>query len=312
MELGKEQVAAALAGLNPGSIVAIEAMRGGNAPIFRIDLSSGSALVLKAYPEGVHSAPGKDSFAAAQLRDRGLPVAWHLLVDESRTKLPFGFTVTNYLPGATAGALKDHPDIASLYRQTGALLRSLHEIKMPAYGAFGAEGIVDPVTSNEAAIRIRIEHGFERFADLGGEPALGARLREIAEARFAGIVPHSKGAVFAHDDLHPNNVLGVEDESGKLVLSGLIDFGNARAADAVMDLAKCLFCSEHDAPGSRPHILSGYGRIDHPDPAGALWYYTLLHRVTMWWWLRHKGIIAAADTPSELIDDLRAMAASVC
>lgn len=310
MELEEEQVAAALAGLTLGSVVAIKAMSGGNAPIFRIDLSNGSALVLKAYPEGVHSAPGKDGFAAAQLRGKDLPVAQQLLVDESGTKLPFGFVVSNYLPGVTAGTLRDHPDIASLYRQTGALLRSLHEIKMPAYGAFGAEGIVDPVASNEAAMRRRIAYSFERFRAMGGEPALGARLREIVEARFAAIVPHSKGAVFAHDDLHPNNVLAVEDAEGKLVLSGLIDFGNAQAADAVADLAKCLFCSEHDAPGSTPHILAGYGRIGHPDPAGALWYYTLLHRVTMWCWLRRVGVIPAADTPSELIDDLRAMAAS--
>jgi aminoglycoside phosphotransferase (APT) family kinase protein len=308
MELEEEQVAAALVGLDLGSVIAIKAMSGGNAPIFRIDLSGGPSVVLKAYPEGVHSAAGKDAFAAAQLRGKDLPVAQQLLVDESRTKLPFGFVVSNYLPGITAGTLKDHPDIASLYRQTGALLRSLHEIKMPAYGAFGAEGIVDPLASNEAALRKRIVHSFEWFVAMGGEPALGAGLREIAEARFAAIVPFSKGAVFAHDDLHPNNVLGVENADGKLVLSGVIDFGNAQAADPVADLAKCLFCSEHDAPGSTPHILAGYGRIDHPDPAGALWYYTLLHRVTMWCWLRRVGVIPAADTPSELIDDLRAMA----
>ena len=307
MELEEQQVAAALAGLELGSVVAIKAMSGGKAPVFRVDLSSGSTVVLKPYAEGVHSSAGKDAFAAAQLQSRGLPVARQLLVDESRTKLPFGFVVTNYLPGLTAGALKDHPDIASLYRQMGALLRALHEIRMPVYGAFGAAGIVDPLVSNGAFVRKLIVNSFEWFAAMGGEPALDARLREIAEARFNSVVPHSRGPVFAHDDLHPNNVLAVEDAPGKLVLSGLIDFGNARAADAVLDLAKCLFCSEHDAPGSTPHLLDGYGRIDHPDPEGALWYYTLLHRVTMWCWLRRIGVIPAADTPSELIDDLRAM-----
>ena len=55
-------------------------------------------------------------------------------------------------------------------------------------------------------------------------------------------------------------------------------------------------------------MLEGYGPIDHPNPRGALWYYTLLHRVIMWWWLRHIGAIASADTPSGLIDDLRIMA----
>jgi hypothetical protein len=95
-----------------------------------------------------------------------------------------------------------------------------------------------------------------------------------------------------------------------LSLSGLVDFGNARAADATSDLAKCLFCSAHEDPASPGPILEGYGPIDHRDAEGALWYYTLLHRVIMWWWLRHVGVIPAADTPSELIDDLRAMAES--
>ncbi|UXN74727.1 phosphotransferase [Devosia sp. A8/3-2] len=160
--------------------------------------------------------------------DRDLPIARYLLVDDSRRKLPFGFAVTSYLPGVTAGLLKNHPDIASLYHQTGALLRSLHEIAMPAYGAFDAQGIVDPLASNADFVRRMIEHSFERFAVMGGDPAVARRLREIVEARFVVIVPHSKGAVFAHDDLHPNNVLAVEDARGKLVLSGLIDFGNAR------------------------------------------------------------------------------------
>jgi aminoglycoside phosphotransferase (APT) family kinase protein len=129
-------------------------------------------------------------------------------------------------------------------------------------------------------------------------------LQSLAESQFDAIVPHSMGAVFAHDDLHPNNVLAVERPDGQLELSGLIDFGNAQAADAVFDLAKCLFCSAHEAPGCRGPMLEGYGPIDHPDPTGALRYYTLLHRVIMWWWLRHVGVIPSPDAPSDLIDDL--------
>ncbi len=93
----------------------------------------------------------------------------------------------------------------------------------------------------------------------------------------------------------------------RLLLSGLIDFGNARAADAVFDLAKNLFNSEHEAPGCTAPMLEGYGPIDHPDPEGALWLYTLLHRVIMWWWLRHVGVIADGET-HDLIVALRDMA----
>jgi Ser/Thr protein kinase RdoA (MazF antagonist) len=95
-----------------------------------------------------------------------------------------------------------------------------------------------------------------------------------------------------------------------LTLSGLIDFGNARAADPVFDLAKCLFCSEDDAPGSNPHILEGYGPIDHPSPELAIEYYTMLHRITMWWWLRKIGFIASPETSSGLMDELKKSAAA--
>jgi Ser/Thr protein kinase RdoA (MazF antagonist) len=178
---------------------------------------------------------------------------------------------------------------------------------MPAYGAFGADGIVRPVATNAEFVRGLAETAFERFLHFGGDPRLAEKLRHIVEVQFEAIVPQSAGAVFAHDDLHPGNVLFVERPDGRLELSGLIDFGNAQAADPVFDLAKCLFCSEHDAPGCATAIRAGYGAIPHPDPEAALWFYTLLHRVIMWWWLRHTGAIAA-DTPAGLLDDLWEMA----
>jgi len=113
--------------------------------------------------------------------------------------------------------------------------------------------------------------------------------------------------VFAHDDFQPHNVLAERDANGRLQLTGLLDFGNARASDPICDLAKALFCSEHDAPGSTPHIRAGYGSIDHPDPEAALWVYTLVHRVTMWWWLRHVGVILEGER-NDLMADLEAMA----
>ncbi|UJW85585.1 hypothetical protein [Devosia sp. SL43] len=73
-------------------------------------------------------------------------------------------------------------------------------------------------------------------------------------------------------------------------------------------MAKCLFCSEHEAPGSAQPILEGCGPIDHPDPTSALSFYTLLHRVIMWWFLRHIGVLPTPDAPSDIMDDLRQMA----
>jgi Ser/Thr protein kinase RdoA (MazF antagonist) len=304
MNLDIPHVDQAIAPLGLGKVAQATEMAGGSSPAFRLDLDTGTSLVLKVYADRKARAPGGDAFASAQVQGIGVPVTRYLLVDDSRNNLPFRFAITNYLPGVLASTLAGHPDIASLYRQMGALLRSLHSISMPAFGWFDAVAIKIPAKSNTTFVRGQLDHAFAKFTAYGADARLAASLRQMADSSFDAVVPHSAGAAFAHDDLHPNNVLAV-DIDGKLSLSGLIDFGNAYAAAPVSDLAKCLFCSEHEAPGSTRYILDGYGPIDHHDPEAALSFYTLLHRITMWWWLRHIGVIPTPDAPSDIMDDLR-------
>ncbi len=287
--------------------VAVVPMAGGSAPVFRIDLADAGRLVLKTYPDGRPWTPGKDAYAAGLLRELDVPVTRYLMLDESRTRLPFRFAVTNYLHGETVESLKGEPDIAEVYRQMGALIRKLHTVRMPGYGRLGASGVIAPVETNAEFVRAIAAETFDRFRHFGGDEALARQLERIVDDRFDAIAPHSSGAVFAHDDVHPGNVLAARGADGRLAITGLIDFGNVRAADAVYDLAKCIFCSVHQAPDCRAPMLEGYGAIDHPDPEGALRLYTLLHRAMMWWWLRHIGEVAA-DEPHGLLDDLRAMA----
>lgn len=300
----------AIAPLDLGEVSVVIPLAGGSADVFRLDLNTDVSLVLKVYQDDGSKIIGSDSYATAQAQVIGLPVPRYLLVDHSLARLPFRYVVTNYLPGLTAGGLRDHRDIASLYRQMGSLLRSVHTISMPAYGRFDADGIADPVSTNTVFVRNRLDGAVRRFIDHGADPKLASRLRDIAEADFDAVVPHSRGAVLAHDDLHPNNVLAIET-GGLLQLSGLIDFGNAHAADAIADLAKCLFCSEHDASGSTPHILEGYGPIDHPEPSRALAFYTLLHRLTMWSWLRQIGVLPTLDAPIDILEDLKRTARAI-
>lgn len=297
-----------LAGIGAAAPTALEEMSGGSSPAFRMDLADGNHLVLKTYAEGRGLVPAKEAVAAALLHDLDIPATRYLLVDESRERLPFRFSITSYLPGVAVRTLTDEPGISGVYRQMGVLQRKLHTVTMPGYGHMSADGIVAPVATNTEFVRNIIADTFEKFLHYGGEAALARRLRQIVEERFDDIVPHSTGPVFAHDDFQPGNVLAATTADGSLSLSGLIDFGNARATDPVFDLAKCLFCSAHEAPGSPTLIREGYGPIDHPDPEAALWYYTLLHRMIMWWWLRHIGVIPAPDAPSGLLDDLRSMA----
>lgn len=304
--IDSDRLAATFADFGLGVPTAITELLGGGARSFRIDRVSGQPVVLKVFNDALPYATGKETYASQLLRDLDVPITRFLASDETRTRMPFRYTIANYLPGAQVMTYKDAPDVGDLYRQMGELLRKLHTVPVPGYGAFDAEGLHDPVPTNTEYLARRFAHGIGQFRRYGGGEALAQRLEAIFAAH-ANVIAESRGAVFAHDDFQPHNVLGERGTDGRLHLTGLLDFGNARASDPVCDLAKALFCSEHDAPGSTPHFLAGYGPIDHSDPEAALWIYTMVHRVTMWMWLRHTGFIRDGEH-NGLIDDLTHMA----
>lgn len=186
----------------------------------------------------------------------------------------------------------------------GALLRRLHAIPMSAYGYIFDDGIRRPELSNEAYMDAAFGRAFQQFREQGGDTAVSRRLEERVQSRFH-LLQHSSGPVFCHDDLQQGNVLVEADTDGRLQLSGLIDFGNAQAGDALFDLAKALFCCGHEDPRSREHLLAGYGEIEHPNPEAALWLYILYHRVVMWCHFRRRD--DSADNGAGLLRDLDEM-----
>jgi len=303
-----DQVARVLADLDLGTPTALTRLPGGKSWSFRVERVGALPLVLKAFNDTRPHATGKEMYAARLVAGLDLPVTHFLATDETRTRLPFRFTLANYLPGVQVIKFKDEPDVADLYRQMGALLRQVHTVPLQGYGLFDENGLVDPVATNTEYVARFFAYGFECFRHYGGGETLARRLEAIVAAH-ADVIAYGRGAVFAHDDLQPNNVLAERDSEGRLRLTGLVDFGTARATDAICDLAKSLFCSEDLAPGSAAAIREGYGPIDHPDPDAAIWIYMLLHRLTMWWWLRHVGQLADGED-HHLMTDLRAMAAS--
>lgn len=308
VEIDPDRLAATFAEFGLGVPAAIAELIGGGARSFRIDRVNGPPLVLKIFNDALPYATGKETYASQLLRDLDVPMTRFLASDESRTRLPFRYTIANYLPGRQVMTFKDEPDVGDLYRQMGEMLRKLHTVSVPGYGAFDTDGLRDPVSTNSEYLARRFTYSIGRFRHFGGDEALAKKLEAIFD-QSAGVIAESRGAVFAHDDFQPHNVLAERDAEGRLQLTGLLDFGNARASDPVCDLAKALFCSEHDAPGSSPYILAGYGPIDHSAPEAALRVYTLVHRVTMWMWLRHAGVIRDGEH-NPLIDDLEAMSAS--
>ena len=281
-------------------------LHGGTSDVYRIDLARAkNPLVLKIYADEPPWIVAKEALVAGWIGERaGLPIPRWLCIDERRKLIPFRFALTTWLPGVTVRSLIGTDGIEAAYRKMGELLRRLHSIPMTAYGYITGDGIQPPLPDNDDYMCAAFDQAFRQFREQGADEPLARRLEQQAQARFP-LLQSSAGPVFCHDDLQQGNVLAERDSSGSPTLTGLIDFGNARAGDALFDLAKTLFCCSHEDPGSPAHLLAGYGEIDHPDPEGALWLYTLFHRVSMWCWLTRHGL--ASDGGAGLLRDLDAM-----
>jgi Ser/Thr protein kinase RdoA (MazF antagonist) len=188
----------------------------------------------------------------------------------------------------------------------GGLLKRIHTIPMNAYGYVIGDGILRPQPTNAEYMRPAFDEVFRRFREQGGDADLTQRLEQRAKSRF-DLLSYSAGPVLCHDDFQQGNVLATHGKAGDLRLTGLLDFGNARAGDAPFDLAKALLCCTHEDPHSREPLLAGYGEINHPDPAEALWLYTLFHRILMWCHLTRHDDNRTSDGPAGLLRDLDEM-----
>jgi Ser/Thr protein kinase RdoA (MazF antagonist) len=307
VDLEFEQVRAIVRDLDRAlDVLGFARLHGGVNEVYRIDVAGAeNPLVLKIYADEPEWIVAKEALVAGWIGERaGLPIPRWLRLDERRTFIPFRFALTTWLPGVTVRSLIGTPGIDAAYRQMGELLRRLHAIPMTAYGYIVADGIRQPQPTNDEYMRTAFSQAFRQFREQGGEETLTRRLEEKAQARF-DLLQYSAGPVLCHDDLQQGNVLAEHGADGSLHLTGLIDFGNARAGDALLDIAKALFCCTHEDPSSREPLLAGYGEIDHPDPEEALWLYTLFHRVVMWSSLARRG--DASNGPEALLRDLHEM-----
>jgi aminoglycoside phosphotransferase (APT) family kinase protein len=279
-------------------------LHGGSTEVYRLDFAGDAPpLVLKLYPDEPAWAPAKEALVAGWIGEAaGVPIPRWLMVDESRARLPMAYAVITWLPGQTLRSLIGSPGAAGAYRQMGAVLRRVHAMPMPAFGYVLAEGIANPEAENAGYMGGAFVRAFRDFRGAGGDADLAGRLRRVADARF-DVVRACMAPVLCHDDFQPGNVLAAPAPDGALALTGLLDFANAFAGDPLMDLAKAVMCCAHEDPASVGPLLEGYGSLDHPDAEGALWLYTLYHRLTMWAWLKRYG-----DTPDGLLRDLAGMA----
>ena len=310
LDLSPEAVQQVVCALDPSLTVdRFGRLEGGSTDVYAIHVAGAGAnpFVLKVYADEPAWLPAKEQLVAGWLAALSPPVPQWLLLDSSRKILPLRFALMTSLPGRPLRHWFDDADIASAYRQMGELLRRIHAIPMAGYGYIVGDGIQNARATNTAYMVAAFEDVRRSFRELGGDADLERLLQHRAEERFDLLAPNS-APVLCHDDFQQGNVLALRDENGALRLSGLIDFGNARAADPLFDLAKALFCSVHEDPRSRAPLLEGYGALDHPEPERVLWLYTLFHRLTMWCWFKRLGPNApAGDGPDGLLRDIQEM-----
>lgn len=292
-----------LAELDLPAAMAADLLPGGGAPHWRLTLADGAQMVLRHLPETLIA---DEVYVSNLLAGLDLPTKRYLHVDESGTLLPFAFALTNYIEGEPVRAFFGAPDLGDLFRQMGALLRQLHRIELPGFGHLGATRPTGPARFDEFLDQ-HVPAIFQGFRERGADAVLAETLERHVMAN-RDVLWRPTGAVFAHNDFQPGNVLARRDAEGRLRLAGLIDYGSAVGNDPTSDLAKAIFICEHESPGSSPFLLEGYGPIGHPRPDEALRLNLLLHRVIMWSWLRRSMPVDAPGLP-QLLDDLRAMLA---
>jgi aminoglycoside phosphotransferase (APT) family kinase protein len=286
----------------------IKQLQGGSTDVYRVDFADGtSPLVLKLYADEPSWFMKKEKLVASWIGDRiGVPVPCWLVQDDSRRLLSRQYAIMTWLPGVLVRSLIGSSGAKDALRQMGAALRQLHDIPMTAYGYIGSEAISRPWSSNSEYMGSAVEAALRRFRDVRGDADLVRKLKSKIDERSDVFACNVK-PVLCHCDFHQGNVLVARDERGQLKLTGLIDFADASAADPLLDLAYGLFSCTHEDPKSREPLLAGYGEIEHPDSEGALWLYTLHHRVVMWAHLKRLSIQGRRSDPVELLRDLSEM-----
>ena len=271
--------------------MSVDPLSGGeNASTFELRLRDGSSLLLKLYSELLHSELAKETFVYELASELGLPMATILCTDDSRTILPRGFAVMTKLDGELLMDIQ--PDLAedeltAIYLQIGALLRRLHELRLDSFGYVDATGIVDPQQTNTDYMRSQFEKRLASFVQLGGDRRLRDRIASHMADRerlFSGCT----AAVLCHNDCHEANLLVARGGEGWRI-TGVVDFGNAAAADPLLDLAKTFSYSRWATEACVDALAEGHGGL-RTDWREALGLYELYHRLELWWWFASNGI----------------------
>lgn len=192
-------------------------------------------LILKlAGPEAPFACPFEQSAMIHQLvaRQTSIVMPEVFAADSSYQHWPWRYLVRANMPGVEWAQVRDQlseEEVAELHTQLGDAVAQIHNIRLPAFGEFTANGEVGDGKNYLEALRARsastIKNGELRACFLS--------LLEQNTDLFAEI----EDAALCHEDLHRHNIL-LRKESGRWHLATILDFDKAWAGCPESDLAR--------------------------------------------------------------------------
>ncbi|MGJ5204789.1 phosphotransferase family protein [Bradyrhizobium sp. HKCCYLR20261] len=262
------------------------------------------SLVLKIYPDSMSWKMRKEARLLDLVRDR-LPVPAPLLraADASRELIGLDYVLMSRLDGEPLGPLEEAlpaSERRAAFEQVGRLSRAFHDIAMDAFGYIGADGIMAGRADNRSYLSSQFERKLAEFRNRGGATDLAARIASrVADA--SDLFAACGAPVLCHNDLHPGNVLA-RVNSGRVELTGVVDFEGALAGDPLKDVAKAIY---YLSPAQREAFLDGYGPMSRRAAEPTLAIYRLLFSLELWCWYRQFG---ADEKLPPVMEDLERLA----
>ncbi len=168
--------------------------------------------------------------------------------------LPYGFMLTDWLPGDTARNLLDANSLteSELMRDLGAYLARVHRISTPSFGPTGAPGWL---SLRECLDAVRTDIGVEMLLERG---RITTSWLDALLASFQHLL-HQVGTeprpVLTHGDPNPTNVLIAAGQP-----LAMVDWDHSEGHVWVRDLALLTFGAD-DPSAARASFLAGHGNF---------------------------------------------------
>jgi aminoglycoside phosphotransferase (APT) family kinase protein len=245
--------------------------------VFRLEMSSGDVF----FKSEERYRIVEEAWAYRTAAGAGVPVPDVLHVDDSCERWPKPFSIITALTGSSIA--KDPLEGAALadaLAHYGAMLRLLHAVELPGFGAFVELGRGKHPTLADAT-RTLPNWGLPYLHEHGLlDDATVANVRHVVE-RHEELYSFRGPAVFIHGDPGFDHVFA---DRITMKITGLIDF-EPRAADPAMDLG--IFAFHY--PLKLEYLLAGYGPVPD-DMAVRVDFHAMLRGVGASRWMHEKGL----------------------